>query len=96
MGPHPDLNFHLRMAGLLVGALFLEHLAATHLPAWSSPRIQLLPFVLGLLWVALFAHQHLQLQRQRLARLEQELRELQERTERLEADRRERRSLPPW
>ena len=42
-----DTNFHLRMAALVVIAMFVEYLAAENLPNWSSPRIGVLPFALG-------------------------------------------------
>lgn len=90
-----DLAFHLRMAALLVLSMFLEHLAATHLPNWSSPRIGVIPFVLGLLWVGLFAWQLGNAQQDRLRRAEHQLEQLAARTEALEAERRARRSLPP-
>lgn len=90
-----DLAFHLRMAALLVFAMFLEHLAATYLPNWSSPRIGVVPFVLGLLWVGLFAWQADGARDARIARLEAQLRDLTERTGGLEQDQRARRSLPP-
>ena len=53
-----DTTFHLRMAAFVIGSLFLEHLAATRLPHWSSPQIGVVTFVLGLAWVALAAFHH--------------------------------------
>ena len=50
-----DTTFHLRMAALLVASMFLEHLASTQLMQWSSPRIGIVTFVLGLVWVAMAA-----------------------------------------
>jgi hypothetical protein len=90
-----DLAFHLRMAAMVIFSMFLEHLAATRLPDWSSPRIGVITFVLGLLWVALFAWQHGNAQQERLRILEHRLSELVERTENLEDERRARRALPP-
>ncbi|MCC7064077.1 MAG: hypothetical protein IT456_14805 [Planctomycetes bacterium] len=90
-----DLAFHLRMAAMVIFSMFLEHLAATRLPDWSSPRIGVITFVLGLIWVALFAWQHGNEQRERLRILERRLTELGERTENLEDERRARRALPP-
>ena len=89
-----DLAFHLRMAAMVIFSMFLEHLAATRLPDWSSPRIGVITFVLGLIWVALFAWQHGNEQRERLRILERRLTELGERTENLEDERRARRALP--
>jgi len=90
-----DLAFHLRMAAMVIFSMFLEHLAATRLPDWSSPRIGVITFVLGLIWVALFAWQHGNEQRERLRILERRLTELGERTDNLEDERRARRALPP-
>ncbi len=90
-----DLAFHLRMAALLIFSMFLEHLAMTHLPNWSSPRIGVITFVLGLLWVGLFAWQHGTAQQARIEALRQQLEQLAARTDNLEEDRRARRSLPP-
>ena len=90
-----DLAFHLRMAALLIFSMFLEHLAMTHLPNWSSPRIGVITFVLGLLWVALFAWQHGTSQQARIDALRQQIEHLAARTDNLEEDRRARRSLPP-
>ena len=90
-----DLAFHLRMAAMVIFSMFLEHLAATRLPDWSSPRIGVITFVLGLLWLALFAWQHGNTQQERLRILEHRLSELGERTENLEDERRARRALPP-
>ncbi|MBL8726343.1 MAG: hypothetical protein JNK49_20030 [Planctomycetes bacterium] len=90
-----DLPFHLRMAALLVFGLLVEQLATTHLPHWSSPRIGLVPFAIGLVWVALFAWQGDGAAAARLRSLEGRLRELEERLEALELERRQRRGLPP-
>ena len=43
-----DMPFHMRMAALLIVSLFLEHLANTRLPNWSSPQIGIVTFVLGI------------------------------------------------
>lgn len=90
-----DLAFHLRMAALLVFSLFVEHLAATHLPGWSSPRIGVITLVLAMAWVGLFAWQHGLSLQARIKALEARLEELAERTDNLEQDHRARRSLPP-
>ena len=90
-----DLAFHLRMAALLVFSMFLEHLAATRLPGWSSPRIGVITFVLGLAWVGLFAWQHGLALQARIKALEARLQDVVDRTENLEQERRARRSLPP-
>ncbi len=92
--PH-DTSFHLRMATLLIGALFLEHLAATRLSSWSAPQIGVIAFVLGLAWVALTGFHHGKTLEERLRVVEDRLQRLQQRTEALEDDQRTRRSLPP-
>ena len=90
-----DTNFHLRMATVLVAALFLEHLAEEHLPNWSSPRIGILPFALGLAWVGLFAWHLANMLRERIKVLEDRLERLTSRTDQIEDTERSRRSLPP-
>ncbi len=90
-----DTAFHLRMAALVVGSLFLEHLAGTQLPNWSSPRIGIVTFVLGLAWVALAAFHHARTTQDRMRVLEDKLERLATRTDAIENDRRARRALPP-
>ncbi len=90
-----DTNFHLRMAAVLVIAMFLDHLAAENLANWSSPRIGVLPFVLGLAWAGLFAWHLANMLMQRIRVLEDRIERLTQRTDGLEDDRRESRSLPP-
>ena len=90
-----DKAFHLRMAAFVIGSLFLEHLAATRLPHWSSPQIGVVTFVLGLAWVALAAFHHARSMQDKLRVLEDKLDRLAARAEALEDDRRARRSLPP-
>jgi hypothetical protein len=90
-----DTAFHMRMAALLVGAMFLENLATTYLPHWSSPQIGVVTFVLGLSWVALAAFHHAKSMQDKLRVLEDKVDRLSARTDTLEDDRRARRSLPP-
>lgn len=90
-----DTGFHLRMATLLIAAMFLEHLASTRLQTWSAPQIGVVTFVLGLCWVALTGFHHAKAQADRLRVLEDRLERLQQRTEQLEDDERQRRALPP-
>ena len=90
-----DTAFHLRMAALLIASLFLEHLAAAHLPNWSSPRIGVVTFVLGLLWVALAGFHHARGMQNRIRVLEDKLERLTAQAGALEDERRARRSLPP-
>ncbi len=91
--PH-DTGFHLRMAALLVVALFVEHLAAERLPLWNSPRIGVVSFVLGLSWVALAAFHHARHQQERVRALEDKVGRLQAHVDALADDARARRSLP--
>ncbi len=90
-----DTAFHLRMAALVIASLFLEHLATTRLPNWSSPQIGIVTFVLGLAWVALFAFQHAKVQQDKLRVLEDRLERLTDRVDADEDALRARRSLPP-
>jgi hypothetical protein len=89
-----DTNFHLRMAALVIAALFLEHLARQHLPYWSSPQIGIVTFVLGLAWVGMAAFHHARALHERLRVLEDKLERLSARTDAIEDERRARRSLP--
>ena len=90
-----DTAFHLRMAALLIGSLFLEHLAATRLPNWTSPQIGIVTFILGLAWVALTGFHYATTTQAKIRMLENRLAELDERTDALIEDSRQRRSLPP-
>lgn len=90
-----DTSFHLRMAALVIASLFLEHLAATKLPNWSSPQIGVVTFVLGLAWVALFAFHHGRALHDRVRVLEDRIDRLTQRIDADEDERRARRSLPP-
>jgi hypothetical protein len=89
-----DTTFHLRMAALLVAALFLENLAAARLEFWSSPKIGIVAFVLGLGWVALAAFHHAKATQDRVRVLEAKLERVTALTEALADDQRARRSLP--
>ena len=89
-----DTAFHLRMAALVIGSMFLEHLATTRLPHWSSPQIGIITFVLGLAWVALAAFHHAKATQDRVKVLEAKLERLHALTEALADDQRSRRSLP--
>lgn len=90
-----DTTFHLRMAALLIGAMFLEQLATKHLPHWSSPTIGIVTFVLGLSWVALASFHHARFLDDKMRVLQDKFDRLSARTDALEDDRRARRSLPP-
>jgi hypothetical protein len=90
-----DTAFHLRMAALVIASLFLEHLASTRLPSWSSPRIGIVTFVLGLAWVGMSAFQHARALQDRMRVLEDRIDRVTRLAESLEDDLRARRSLPP-
>ena len=89
-----DVPFHLRMAALVIGSLFLEQLAKKHLEHWSSPEIGIVTFVLGLAWVALTAFHHARTSEERLRVVEARLQKLQAETDALIDEQRTRRSLP--
>ncbi|MFY9341575.1 MAG: hypothetical protein WAT39_03745 [Planctomycetota bacterium] len=89
-----DTAFHLRMAALLIAALFLEQLAGKHLPQWTSPQIGIVTFVLGLAWVALAAFHHAKVTQERIRVLEAKVERLQALTDALADDTRARRALP--
>ena len=90
-----DTAFHMRMAALVIVSLFLEHLANTRLPNWSSPQIGIVTFVLGLAWVVLFAIHLNQALQDRIRVLEDKLDRVNQLAETLADDTRNRRSLPP-
>lgn len=89
-----DTTFHLRMAAVVIGALFLEQLAAKHIAHWSAPNIGIVTFALGLVWVALTAWHHAKATQDRVRVLEAKLERLQALTDALADDTRARRSLP--
>lgn len=90
-----DTNFHLRMAALLIAAMFLEHLASTRLEHWAAPDLGVITFVLGLVWVALTAFHHARATQERVRVLEARLERVTALAEALADDQRARRSLPP-
>jgi hypothetical protein len=90
-----ETSFHLRMATLVIFSLFLEHLGRSRLPSWSSPAIGVVTFVLGMLWVGLFAWHHARVLHERIRVLEDRLDRVTRRTDEIEDERRARRSLPP-
>jgi hypothetical protein len=89
-----DTAFHLRMAALVIGSLFLEQLAHRNLPNWSSPQIGIVTFVLGLAWVALAAFHHAKATQDRVKVLDAKVERLQALCDALSDDQRTRRSLP--
>ena len=90
-----DMPFHMRMAALLIVSLFLEHLANTRLPNWSSPQIGIVTFVLGMAWIALFSMHHGVALQDHIRVLEDKLDRVTQLAEKLADDTRQRRSLPP-
>ena len=83
------------MAALVIASLFLEHLANTRLPNWSSPEIGVVTFVLGMAWIALFSMHHGVALQDRIRVLEDKLDRVNQLAERLADETRQRRSLPP-
>lgn len=90
-----DTAFHMRMAALLIGAMFLEQLATRYLPHWTSPSIGILTFVLGLSWVALASFHHARFLDDKLRVLQDKFDRLAARADALDDERRARRALPP-
>ena len=90
-----DSTFHLKMAALVIFSMFLEHLATTRLPNWSSPQIGIITFVLGMTWVALFTFHHGQAMKDRIRVLEDKIERTNQLAEMLADETRARRSLPP-
>ena len=90
-----DMSVHMRMAALVIASLFLEHLANTRIPNWSSPEIGVITFVLGMTWVALFAMHHGVAVQDRIRVLEDKLERTNQLAEMLADETRQRRSLPP-
>ncbi|MFO1078477.1 MAG: hypothetical protein U1E73_12205 [Planctomycetota bacterium] len=90
-----DTAFHLRMAAFLIGAMLLESLAERSLPGWTSPRIGMLAFLLGLTWVFLYAFHVTRVLQRRVLDLEQRLERTNDLCDALADERRQRRALPP-
>jgi hypothetical protein len=90
-----DMSFHVRMAALVIASLFLEHLANTRLPNWSSPQIGIITFVMGMAWIALFTMHHGVALQDRIRVLEDKLERTNQLAEMLADETRQRRSLPP-
>jgi hypothetical protein len=83
------------MAALVIASLFLEHLANTRLPNWSSPQIGIITFVMGMAWIALFTMHHGVALQDRIRVLEDKLERTNQLAEMLADETRQRRSLPP-
>ncbi len=90
-----DMSFHIRMAALVIASLFLEHIANTRLPNWSSPQIGIITFVMGMAWIALFTMHHGVALQDRIRVLEDKLERTNQLAEILADETRQRRSLPP-
>lgn len=86
-------QFHLLMAGLAVGSLFLDQFAQKALPTWTMPKIGLVTFALGLCWVALFAGHRVRNLHERMRVLEDRLQRVDRRADALEDVERRRRQL---
>ena len=89
-----DTAFHLRMAAIVLAALFVEQLAQKHVPFWTSPQIGVVSFAVGLMWVALAAFHHAKATQDRLRAVEARLERVQALADALADDVRSRRSLP--
>jgi hypothetical protein len=87
-------QFHVLMAVLVVASLLLDDQAPKLLPGWSMPQIGLVTFVLGIVWVALFAAHRFRNLQSRIEVLEDRLERTQKRADMLEDDARARRGLP--
>lgn len=72
-----ERSFHLAMTVLLLASTFVDRGMHALLPTWDPPQLGLVTFVLGLIWVALFAAH-------RLHKAEERLRVLADRMERSE------------
>lgn len=83
------------MAALVIASLFLEHIANTRLPNWSSPQIGIITFVMGMAWIALFTMHHGVALQDRIRVLEDKLERTNQLAEMLADETRQRRSLPP-
>jgi hypothetical protein len=90
----PEGPFHAVMAALVVVSLFLDEGAAKVLPNWSDPKVGLITFALGLVWLALFAAHRIRNLHARIEVLEDRLDRTSARADALEDDARRRRGLP--
>ena len=87
-------QFHMLMALLVIGSLFLDQYVTKILPAWNMPAIGLVTFLLGMIWVTLFAAHRFRNLHERIVVLEDRLDRNIAQTNALEDDSRRRRSLP--
>ncbi|MBK8096320.1 MAG: hypothetical protein IPK26_04390 [Planctomycetes bacterium] len=90
-----EKQFHAVMAFLVLGSLVLDEQVKRVLPVWDAPKVTIVTFALGLVWVGLFAAYRLRTLAQAITVLHERLDRLQRRADALEDDTRRRRSLPP-
>jgi hypothetical protein len=90
-----EKQFHAVMGFLVLGSLVLDEQVKRVLPAWNAPKVTIVTFALGLVWIALFAAYRLRTLNQEIAGLRERVDRLQRRADALEDDARRRRSLPP-
>ena len=70
-------QFHMLMALLVIGSLFLDQHVTKILPAWNMPAIGLVTFLLGMVWVTLFAAHRFRNLQERITVLEDRLDRMQ-------------------
>jgi hypothetical protein len=87
-------QFHAVMAVLVVASLFLDQGASRVIPTWSNPKIGLVTFALGMVWVALFGAHRVRNLQQQLRVLEDRLERTAARADSLEDEARRRRGMP--
>lgn len=87
-------QFHMLMALLVIGSLFLDQHVTKILPTWNMPSIGLVTFLLGMVWVTLFAAHRFRNLQERITVLEDRLDRNIAHTTALEDDSRRRRGIP--
>ena len=86
--------FHLLMATLVVLSLFLDQEAEHWMPSWHMPRVGIVTFALGLVWIALVGAYRLRTLQQRIEVLEDRIERTSRRADALEDETRRRRGTP--
>ncbi len=86
--------FHILMAALVFGSLFLDDFARRSLPAWNPPPVGFITFALGLVWVGMLTHTRSETHSDRARVAEDRIERLERRVAELEDETRARNRSP--
>ena len=89
-----ETQFHLVMGIAVMGSLFLNRGIMAILPTWNPPQVGLISFVLGLVWVGLFAAHRVSLGKDAQRVADDRLGRLEKRLDALEDEARQRLPRP--